>query len=144
MLIKMEKNFLKHGTIYINDGRMKTLHIEGCDDDIKYDLNYREMIDTINEANRKADRIERESKQYIRNFFRRIFKKDNTKFLEERMQTLTYEEIVSIIENLKEKPEKFMKKYNKQKSKIEEERDKLDTILKQMKDIDKENESERE
>ena len=59
------------------------------------------------------------------------------------MQTLTYEEITSIIENIKEKPEKFMKKYNKQKSKEEEERDKLDTILKQKKDIYKENENER-
>ena len=129
--------------IYINDGRMKTLHIEGNDDDIKDDLNYKEMIETINIANKKANTIEKEEKQHIRNFFRRIFKKGNTKLLEEEMQTLTYGEITSIIENIKEKPEKFMKKYNKQKSKEEEERDKLDTILKQMKEIDKENESER-
>ena len=55
--------------IYINDGRMKTLHIEGNDDDIKDDLNYKEMIETISEANRKADKIEKKERQHIRNFF---------------------------------------------------------------------------
>ena len=111
--------------IYMDGTEVKELRIEENieEDDIEEDKKkiHKEVSEVIKNANKKSII----QKQHIRNFFRRIFKGKNSNLLEGESINLTKEEIEGMIEFIQEKPEKFIDKYNKEKSKEEREFDAL-------------------
>lgn len=110
---------LNRDFIYIKGKEVKEIRTEFGMLQEEEDI-YNEVQEVIENANKKSIM----QKQYIRNFFRNIFKRKNNNLLEGDTNNLTEEEIKDMLASIQEKPKKFIDKYNKEKTKEETKRDK--------------------
>lgn len=122
--------------VYIKGKEVKQFRME---EGIDNNITYKEVLDIIGRCNKRSDM----QNQHIRNFFRRIFRGRNSNLLDGENTSLTEEEIVEMLSTIQEKPKKFMDKYNKKKSKEEKDRDTIQKLKEQLREIEIEEESGR-
>lgn len=73
---------------------------------------YRKSEGVITRANKREEL----QKQYIKNFFRRLFNRNSNYLLNGNVTSLSEEDLIDMIESISNKSEKFMNKYNTEKS----------------------------
>ena len=76
---------------------------------------YKEALQVIEDANQR----EKMQKQHIRNFFRKIFARNNSNLLNGDITKLSKQEITKMLDSIQEKPKNFIENYNKTKTKTD-------------------------
>ena len=96
---------------------------------------YKKALTVIERASNRKEM----QKQHIRNFFRKLFNKQNNLLLNGTVTSLTKEDILNMLDSIKEKPQtkNFMDNYNKEKTDVDKMIDSIESN--QVKTVENEN-----